>query len=762
MKKLFTLLLALAMIPFNAGLAEERMLGVYQMPEGIRETTYINSLVYLDGAIYACAENDIYILRENDKEFSLYAKADGKMGRYIRQLLTDGEKLYAFYSSEGLLCVIESDNGKMAVKEEIKFDMSNHMETYDSMDGESENEFVSYPQALELFGGKLCALYYMGNSDKTVLSLFDIKTGEEEMHDEIENIRGMSAYKDGKLLVTTIDHSKDEGAILYTFDISSGELEEIGPVLQGEDNKTFYGNVMYNPMEDYIFLLQDGGNVYKRNDDGTTERIAYIPTGFFFSGSDSCTLLPGNRMVQLLNSEVHIISLDPNDLPKNTLNILGSMYGNAHEKAIKKLEGTAVNNIDFYGDVAKELSERLVTGAKDIDIMTAQSGQTDIRNIIDKGYALDMSDIPGVKEYYDALYPYYKTVNPDDGKIYAIPVSSQINNFSCNPELFKKLNIEIPETFDDFCDCLAWWYDNQDITEEYNFHEWTPIKGTAWSVLFDTYQSYINMSGQELKYDTPEFRAMVEKLTEALENVEEPEEPMSDEEYQEFYERSTLFGQQPVDIYGISSNNERQRRIEKLDESGLQSDIYKETYPFYPLMLKVEEDVPAGAGAYVAYLMISSQSENIDTAKQYVKAYIEAQDAQEKAQLLENFNELVENLYYQKTLEYFEEAIANAEKQLEEAEGAEKTQQEEMLKDYKLNYQLMLEGEGKYQYTLEDLNEFKGFLKNIYVEDYLNNIVNNEEQLYSLRSRFMEGQIDMETFIKEMDAKLNLIKLENQ
>ena len=244
--------------------------------------------------------------------------------------------------------------------------------------------------------------------------------------------------------------------------------------------------------------------------------------------------------------------------------------------------------------------------------------------------------------------------------------------------------------------------------------------------------------------------------------MEEPEEPMSDEEYQEFYERSTIFGQQPVDIYGISSNNERQRRIEKLDESGLQSDIYKETYPFYPLMLKVEEDVPAGAGAYVAYLMISSQSENIDTAKQYVKAYIEAQDAQEKAQLLENFNELVENLYYQKTLEYFEEAIANAEKQLEEAEGAEKTQQEEMLKDYKLNYQLMLEGEGKYQYTLEDLNEFKGFLKNIYVEDYLNNIVNNEEQLYSLRSRFMEGQIDMETFIKEMDAKLNLIKLENQ
>jgi hypothetical protein len=37
MKKLLILLLALAVLPFNAGLAEERMLGVYQMPEEIRE-----------------------------------------------------------------------------------------------------------------------------------------------------------------------------------------------------------------------------------------------------------------------------------------------------------------------------------------------------------------------------------------------------------------------------------------------------------------------------------------------------------------------------------------------------------------------------------------------------------------------------------------------------------------------------------------------------------------------------------------------------
>jgi ABC-type glycerol-3-phosphate transport system substrate-binding protein len=730
------------------------------MPEEIRENAYIEGLVYLDGAVYAAVNGEIYVLHENDEEFSLFAKRE--KSRYLTHLLSDGKKMYGFYMNESVLCALENDNGEIKSKEEFKLDMSNHMGTY----GEGK-DYIEYPQTMQLIDGKLCIMYMDSGSGQSAISVFDIKTGEEEICETVDNMRSMSAYKDGKLLVTTVDYSKGEGAILNSFDIKTKELEEIGPVLKGEDNGTFFGSVIYNPEGDYIFVIR-GTDVLKRNDGGAAERISYLPADSSFLSFDSYAIMSKNRLAQQIGNEVHIISLDPKDLPKNTLNVLGDRFNRSHDQAIKKLQGTAVNVTAFYADVAKELSEKLVSGSGDVDIVLVQSRPTDIRNLINKGYALDMSDIPGVKEYYDALYPYYKEVNPDDGKIYAIPMWSQINNFSCDPELFKKLNIEIPETFDEFCDCLAWWYDNRDITEGYNLFELPKEKEAAWDVLFGAYNSYIIMSGQELKYDTPEFRAMAEKLSAsiaAIQGFKESPKDWDSADFSDYYSRASLMGNDPVELKKIAYRNELKRENAWFEEKGesIEGDFaYEETYPYYPMMLKVKEDVPAGASANVEFLLISSKSKNVDTAKQYVKANIESQDAYTKAQFFENFDELIEKPYFRKNLELLEKNIAQLEESVKGSEGAVKTQQEEALKDIKNAYQEMLDGEGKYEYTLEDLNEFKSYLKNVYIETYFTSIMYNEKELYSLRSRLVDGQIDIETFIKEMDAKLELIKLENQ
>ncbi len=761
MKKLLSLLMVIALLPLSASATQEgRMLGVFKISEDISETAYIRDVLYFDGAVYATANNNIYVLHENDKAFRLYAKPDKEDNKYITHLLTDGEKLYAFYANEGLLCAVESSNGNLTVKDEVEFDMSNHIR---ALEGEFEEEYVDYPQAIHMLKGKLCALYSVDGMSQSVLSVFDVKTGEEEIYDDISNIMGMCVYKEDKLLITTVDYNSEEGPIISTFDLNTGEMEEIGPVINGEDNSNFYGSVAYNPFEDYILFIEDG-NVFKHNDEGEPERVAYFPSRFSFFGSGSeIAFLPENRMAHIIDGDVHITSLNPEDLPEGTLNILGLMLSNSHEKAIKKLPDVSVNVIDFFGDMGKELSERLVSGGgSDIDIMVASSSETDIKNIINKGYAMDMSDIPGVKEFYDSLYPYYKEVNPDDGKIYALPVWTQFNNYSCNPDLFKKLGMEIPETFDELCDCMVWWNENPDITEEYNFYDWSQTKLAAWNMLFSVYRSFIRMSGQELKYDTPEFRSMVEKLTKSLENVEEIQEPETDEELMEFYERSTLLGQQQVDLNFISNYNEMNRVKDKASDSFKENYMFEETYPFYPLVLKVKDDLPSGIGVNAAYLMISSQGKNTEQAKAYVKAIVELLDAKTKAQFSEDFDELVENPYYNRQLESIKDAIANTEKELKDAEGAEKTHLEEILSGLEVSYQATLEGEGKYEYTREDLNEFKSFLKDVYLEDYSNNIDYGEETLYLLRQRLIDGQIDVEAFIKEMDAKLNLIRMENQ
>ncbi|MDO5021915.1 MAG: ABC transporter substrate-binding protein [Eubacteriales bacterium] len=768
MKKLLSLLLVLAMLPLSVSLAqEERMLGVYQMPEDIRETAHINSLISLNDALYALAEGDIYVLNKGDKEFSLYAKKAKKAEEgsdypeRLSHLLTDGQKMYGFNASKGLFATVENDNGTIGLKDEKKLDISNHIISFDIGDGE-EQEFPDYPQALALVGDKLCAMYYMQDTGGIMLSAFDLETGEEEVYDDIQNVQAFSPYKEGKLLLTVRDYANpdDKGAMLKTLDIQSGEVEEIGLAIKDEGNNgRFYGSVLYYPEGDFIFYINES-NVMKRNEDGTAERVSYMPSVFYHSGETGrIETLSQNRFAYVSGSVVRIISLDPKDLPTKNINILGYIYSQSHEKTLEKMPDIAVKILEQDGSMSEMLSKALVSGGMDIDIIVPSATNMDIKSLIEKGYALDLSDIEGVREYYDSLYPYYKEINPQDGKIYALPVQVYFNNFSYNPELLEKLGLEKPETFEDFCDVMKWWYENPNLTEEYKFYAMPEIKQAVWGVLFETYMAFMRVSGQELKFDTPEFRSMVEKLNASLELVPKQSDTMSDEDYIEFYESPTLFGKQSLDIYDIKFYNERQRRIE--DYKDIDGEYYIETYPSYPIKFKVKADVPAAISATSSYIMINSQGKNAETAKEYIKANIASQDFREKISYLADFNEIVENPYYEKSLEYIQEAMKSVEKDLAEKEGAEKTEGEKHLALIKTTYEEMLAGEGKYEYTQEDLDVVQSFLKDVYLESYENGLLNRGE-IHTLVTRLIDGQMDTEAFIKEMDGKIKLIRLENQ
>jgi hypothetical protein len=135
---------------------------------------------------------------------------------------------------------------------------------------------------------------------------------------------------------------------------------------------------------------------------------------------------------------------------------------------------------------------------------------------------------------------------------------------------------------------------------------------------------------------------------------------------------------------------------------------------------------------------------------------------EDKLTMLKDFREPKLNKYYEQSMEDYSERIEAAKQELEKAEGAEKTQLEKDLARMEIRYKIMLEGLGKYEYTQEIVDKYKSFLNNVYVMDFDKYQATGQEQIMTLKDRFIEGQMDLEMFIKEIDAKLNLIKLENQ
>lgn len=777
-KRIIALLLVLMMLTANISFAEEAFQKKqYKLPDDIAETAYMSNIVYINDTFYVLVDmKDIYSLKKGEEVFSFYAKDTSEIGldysKQISNLYTDGEKLYAFCAQSGDFFEVGEKDGEVVRNNLVKFDLENYKETYDDDSGR-ERSYYNAPQDSILYNGQLYAIYREMENPGTTLSSFDISTGEETVYG-VENVKAMSPYKDGKLILVIQNEEKlyasdkpEEGAAkLFIFDPATDSTEEIGLVAIEEKPRYFYGAIFYDENRDAVMYFTDSG-LMLRHEDASAEKCAHFASSFSVGASSSYTRLPGNYIALIIQNTVYVESTDPASLPKKSL-VVYNGYSNNHDYAVKQMLDTAITMHEgSWFSNAQELGQALVSGSNNIDIFALGGNYMDTNSIINKGYALELSGAKGVSEFVDSLYPYIKDACVRDGKIYALPVYLYHHTYSQNNMLLEELNISSPKTFGDVCDILSDWYSDEDRASEYNFTEDPNVKYVMWDMLFNLYANHVYLSGEEMRFDTPVFRSMADKLMKALENVPD----ISDSEMQydeEYYQKPTLFGMQSLDIYQMSNEAENRRRIELLkehpafadDESYKKSDGY--SYPFDAMVLKATETSPEGFSMELTLVFVNSKTHDPENALRYIENFIQGYMDETKISLCKDYAEPKLNQYYEKGVENQKDYVESLKKEIEKAEGAEKTELEKDLARAEVIYQLFLEGRGKYQYTQEGIEEYKSYLNNVYISTYDNSLFSRQEQILTLRQRLIEGQMNLDAFIKEADAKLKLIKLENQ
>ncbi len=776
-KRLIALAVMFVILASNVSFAEQEFTKKqYKLPDDIAETSFMGSIAYLDGNINALVDgNSIYRLKKGDEYFSFYAKDETEKsingGSNIDRIYTDGESLYGLCISSGEFFKAGEKGGALVRSDSVKLNMENHKQTYEDENGD-EISYNDYPQDSMLYDGKLFAIYHGDWFSGATLSAFDIKTGEETVYD-LKNIKSMAPYKDGKLLIVTqnmekfyeSDDPKDAEATLSVFDPKDESLEEIGPMLIQDEPRDFNNAIIYDKNRETVMYFTDSG-LMLRNDDASAKKCAHFPQMFSFYGNDSYVLLPEDRIAITIENSVYIESTDPANLPTKSL-VCYNTFSQNHEYVLKQMLDTAItmNDQEFYSN-AQELGQVLVSGTNAVDIFQLDLSLIDTNSIINKGYALDITEVEGVKEFVDSLYPYIKEKCIRNDKIYALPVYMYNYAFTQNKQLLKDLDISVPKTFEEMCSLLADWFKDEERASQYLFTDDPDIKRFMWSMLFRLYSDHAYASGEELKYDTPLFRAMAEQLTEALNNMPEQFEFDPEANYEEFYSKPILFGSNGLDLYEMAYEEENKKWFELLAENPLLADDLEKSdsylQPMDYLEIKASEDSPEGLSLEMALVFANAKTQDPENAKKYMEYFVEGYSNDDKLRLLKDFREPKLNKYYEKAIKDYSERIESAKKELEKAEGAEKTQLEKNLAKMEIRYNLMLEGYGKYVYTQETVDKYKSYLNNVYVLDYDKNQASWQEQIMSLKNRLIDGQIDLEMFIKEIDAKLNLIRLENQ
>ena len=171
-----------------------------------------------------------------------------------------------------------------------------------------------------------------------------------------------------------------------------------------------------------------------------------------------------------------------------------------------------------------ELLNALISGGFAYDVFTVSSASFDVGLLMDKGYCADLSAFPGVREAVEGMYPAFAGLVCRDGGIYGIPYGCSLSYLSYCPDAWAELGWsaeDVPDSFPDFLSLLERWIgqaqagDTPPVVVFNSFAEelYGPSSYTylLTGLLIDSQILQCSHAGEPLRFDTPEFRACLER-----------------------------------------------------------------------------------------------------------------------------------------------------------------------------------------------------------------------------------------------------------
>lgn len=337
------------------------------------------------------------------------------------------------------------------------------------------------------------------------LSRHDITTQEVKSF-VAEELRGMTPYKDGKLLAVEINRTETGRAMAYVqYDLEAGERSVLGEV--GDSNVG--SSIAYDKEKDLIYSATASQLFSWRVGEEKSNPLSYLPRGDTYG----LTLIGSDYAAIFSDGMVAVRSLIP---------------GAAQERAALKV----LDPIGRAGDYTRFLKEHaetelvfldsgtLTQEERFINDMLTQSGEVDIyllrdQNLISqikkKGFAADLTQAPSVKEAVDAYEKPFQDAATQDGKILLFYKDAFVDVPVYSIDLFKELGFEPPTTFLEYYQlCERYITEKMDDNPEIRMD---PFGNTLdLPTVLTQIAAEMIKNGQELDFETPEMKELITQI----------------------------------------------------------------------------------------------------------------------------------------------------------------------------------------------------------------------------------------------------------
>lgn len=695
-----------------------------------------------------------YARRFDSLEMALAAKAEGgeedpvigDPAYAVDTMWSDGQRLLFLNPLNGRIFTIAGENGKPVFEDVCTMDMSEL--THVEGSGEDAYQYFIGVEQSAVAGNKL----YISASDWDSETgdmmykglLVDLSTGEVKQA-KTGYAQAVTPYQDGKLLLVSRDPQKEwdeekETYYPYTllaYDPAADEAEAVGTWQRDYIN----GRVCYDSVHDALLYL-DETRLMGLTHLTTPEQYGYLPDNY----AQSMAML-GDSLVFANGERVLLRTVTPGFNTEDYVTVYGGWFGGAEQDFAEAYPQVPIYMYSEYFDSAEALSQAMVTGDTGIDLLRMSFSYSDFYRLMEKGYCADLSGDAEIMAYINRLHPVYRDAVTKDGKVYAVPMSaSSYGGWTVNRQVMEDMGLtieDIPTNFQELCAFATRW--NDEWVEEYPSYTLISYvedyKQQLFYLVMQDYIAYYQAKGLELRFNTPEFRALMEAI-EAM-RVDD-------------LNRGANLANEDETNYRVGLLSNYAALVGEFRDPELSTDSIR-----IPMTLTKDTDYVIGAEMDIIF--INPRSKHMQSAINLLKYNIAEDnlDVYTLNTLLADKTEPVPNEYYDDMLKSEEKYLAQLEQSLEKADDADKRSIQEQI-DWQKEWMEKTMPQYRYQITAGALAYYQQeVVPYVYVKRPTLMNKDNSGELSTLMERYSQGQIKLDQFIKDMDGKVMMMQMED-
>ena len=725
---------------WQPGMEKEKMIG-------LKEVTNDNGGSYKTSTLlFATDYSDAETLKADAAE-----KGIADTDHVLSNLFTDGTRLMSVNPFTGLVFEVQVDGDGLVYKDIVTLQETNLFFHVYSDDGTSYVIGGSSVSAT-VTGDKLLVFindWDDGGKSANKLYIADLATGAVKTS-TVEHVYGLTGYKDGKAVVRLWDIDNSYNAETQTYDY--GDLAIYDPAADTAQSigkiDTYSNMFLYCAALDTIIYQNNTKVMGFVGDQFTKKQIGYMPVDYVgYAATIGKTYIAASYESTVARDLNLGFQADQYLMVAN----MGYMYQGA-QLFTERYPNIPVYFDNNYYSSMESINQAMVSGDNTVDVFAMSITYGSFETLMKKGYCADLSGYTALTDAIGRMYPVFQNQLMKDGKLYAIPYNVYgSGSWFYDTGVLKEVGLteeELPTNFVELCEFITRW--NDEFVDEYPEY-WlmegtgsTGLKAELLGIMLSTYIDYCNYEGQDITFDTPAFREMMQ----AWEKVEcdQIDKQMADDEANDTY-RTGLLNQYYTtvgDFSWMTGKNEYAK--------------------YLPITLTADTDEFFSASMTV--LFINPNSTHMEAALNLLNCTLEALDNSTKYTLFTDMTEPVRNSSYDRMLSSEQEYLDSLKKQLETADEADKQYIEESIKSEE-------------EYIEKTLPQYEYDISAEAIQYYHENVVpkicirkpsfvssgsssDSNSELRNLVTRYNGGQITLDQFIREADNKMRMMRMEDE